>query len=447
MKARTRLSYELDAGTWLIIDKNNGSWVISGFSSSNVPELDEMDGLELLHREYAEFPSYLIINCTNGCNLHCKYCYKQDYVSNRVKPEFLPRAHWEDVLNYCHRLVPNAEPVIEFHGGEPLLFADTVMELADYLKRGLGANVHFTLVTNGTLITREMAEGLAQRRFTVSVSLDGPETVHNENRSDFQRTLAGVDHLRQANCRVRTLSTYTSSTSPHIEDILEFLLTCGFNDGSLRPATLQGVSSQHSSSTPGVFVDANCWLNSSKMVFAWLVRKHVHGVFFGLRETEAWVVNLFSNIREYGCLSFPCSAFHTLVSVNSDGSVCPCDILADHDDVSRAADLDEFANNYSLLLDGWTRQSALPRECLACGFQTICCGGCTGERLAQRGSGEKPEFCDAYAHWILWLVEQYTGSEEARQYIDKVVTLAEGRTGSRRIRNYDSDHTCQSASR
>ncbi len=76
--------------------------------------------------------------------------------------------------------------LLDFYGGEPLLSAG----LIKYISRALnpfaasrGASYGFTLVTNGSLFTRQMAEELVPCGLQgVKISLDGPAETHDRSR-------------------------------------------------------------------------------------------------------------------------------------------------------------------------------------------------------------------------------------------------------------------------
>ena len=75
---------------------------------------------------------------------------------------------------------------INFTGGEPLLRFDFLRELVDHTahvasSRGIPLRCSFG-ITNGTVLPDGMIEFLQRTNHVVSVSLDGPEELHNANR-------------------------------------------------------------------------------------------------------------------------------------------------------------------------------------------------------------------------------------------------------------------------
>ena len=72
-----------------------------------------------------------------------------------------------------------------FFGGEPLLNWDLIQQVTAYVadlaaKRGVGKSLHIT--TNAILLDDERIKFLDDNGFSLIVSLDGPEELHNQMR-------------------------------------------------------------------------------------------------------------------------------------------------------------------------------------------------------------------------------------------------------------------------
>lgn len=101
-----------------------------------------------------------------ACNYKCDYCIQGH---EHVDSEQLP-------LDKFINLLPEKMDleVIEFWGGEPLLYWKTLKPLAEALRKRYGDNFYFYMATNGSLLTYEINEWLIKMGFHVSVSHDGP---------------------------------------------------------------------------------------------------------------------------------------------------------------------------------------------------------------------------------------------------------------------------------
>lgn len=115
---------------------------------------------------------------TERCNLNCSYCFheKNDVV--------LSEEEGKKILTRLKELYPD-EMSITFFGGEPLLFPDTVLKLAQYA-RELWVKSNFHVSTNGTYFDKEMFEKFRELGFRFQISLDGVEEVNKISRGgDF----------------------------------------------------------------------------------------------------------------------------------------------------------------------------------------------------------------------------------------------------------------------
>jgi uncharacterized protein len=172
------------------------------------------------------------------CNLDCSYCYYT------MKPrELYPHTSRfqmsEDVLELYTRQYLEAMPTrCEFgwQGGEPTLAGlDFFRKAIDFQKQygRDGQLVANALQTNGTLLTDEWCEFLAEARFLVGISLDGPAQWHDHFRRDhsgqpsFHRAWAGLELLEKHHVEYNVLVTLNSVNAPHAGDIYRFFVNRG----------------------------------------------------------------------------------------------------------------------------------------------------------------------------------------------------------------------------
>lgn len=145
------------------------------------------------------------------CNLNCDYCYVFKHRDKSWKK--MPTTISDDVINkfaqrlheyICERNITQAN--IIFHGGEPLFIGrDRLIEISDKI-RAICKNdvsISFSLQTNGTLIDEKFLDNCAQRGIGISLSVDGPEKVHNCHRKyhsgqgSFKDVLNAIDLLKK----------------------------------------------------------------------------------------------------------------------------------------------------------------------------------------------------------------------------------------------------------
>ncbi|MGC8976744.1 MAG: radical SAM protein [Candidatus Ratteibacteria bacterium] len=138
-------------------------------------------------------PLMVVWNITGRCNLRCKHCYEDAGILTKGLPEELTI---EEKIKLMEEITKTNIPTFAFAGGEPLM-DPAFWELA---KIGKKAGLYMSINTNGTMITKKVAEKLKEIGFAYyGVSLDGatPE-VHDEFRGvkgAFERALNGIKNL------------------------------------------------------------------------------------------------------------------------------------------------------------------------------------------------------------------------------------------------------------
>jgi len=147
---------------------------------------------------------YLELQITNRCNLQCRHCYIGDGPHQDLSKKQIQRVleQFEEIQGL--RLL--------LSGGEPLLhpyFWEINEILRDYAFRSV-------LLSNGILISREVAKKL--RVHEVQVSLDGMEEGHESLRGKgtFEKTIMAIDHLQEAGMQVSV------ATMIHRRNLSEF---------------------------------------------------------------------------------------------------------------------------------------------------------------------------------------------------------------------------------
>ena len=141
------------------------------------------------------------------CNLDCEYCFFLSKES--LYPGDTFRMGDELARTYVRQLLESQagpEATIAWQGGEPTLmgvdFFRRCVALADEYRRADQSVTH-TIQTNATLLTDEWAEMLAEHRFLVGVSIDGPAEMHDRYRVDkkgrptFAKVMRGVELLNR----------------------------------------------------------------------------------------------------------------------------------------------------------------------------------------------------------------------------------------------------------
>lgn len=152
----------------------------------------------------------LSIEVTTRCNGSCLHCFVRSGISRRSSlPVDLVKGIMVEGYNVGYRH-------LHVTGGEPLLW-EGLFEALDY---GFGVGFKTVLLnTNGTLITEEISKRLADYAgFSMSVSLDGPEDLHDRIRGkgSHTRTMRGIENALKGGNHLTIFTTVTKSLLPEL---------------------------------------------------------------------------------------------------------------------------------------------------------------------------------------------------------------------------------------
>jgi uncharacterized protein len=171
------------------------------------------------------------IQVTRNCNLACGYCFQEH--SGGIIDLSTVETILRRVIAHNLAVDPLSKVIqIYWHGGEPLLagleFFRAVIRLeAQYPELSFDNRIQ----TNGTLMSADMARLLAEYRFQVGFSLDGPKEIHDRYRcfrgsraGSFDAALRGLECYRSCAKvdRVAIIAVITRASIHRAFDLFEF---------------------------------------------------------------------------------------------------------------------------------------------------------------------------------------------------------------------------------
>ncbi len=139
-------------------------------------------------------PTLITISPTQKCNLQCKGCYAASSAGTAATLDY---GHFDRVIRDAKDLWDAHFTVIS--GGEPLLYRDGGKGLFDILEAH--RDNFFMMYTNGTLITAEVADRMAELgNITPAISVEGfeKETDDRRGKGTFKRIEKAMENLRRA---------------------------------------------------------------------------------------------------------------------------------------------------------------------------------------------------------------------------------------------------------
>jgi uncharacterized protein len=344
----------------------------------------------------------------SACNLNCRYCY---YLSKR---DLYPgTSHFlmpDDVLREYIRqhIDASAEDIISFswHGGEPLLagidFYRKALEFQSAFKPA-GKTIMNGIQTNGTLINTEWAGFLAREKFSVGISLDGPEEFHNANRlrgskGTFRKVVDGYELLRQHGITAEILCVVNSQNVKYPVSVYSF-----FKELKPEYITFIPLVEPDSSSANRVSVDT--------------VPSEEFGIFLS-KIFDDWVENDIGKIKIQIFEEALRTAFgqeHTLCIfkkecgavpvIEHNGDFFSCDHFVNERHLQgniMTGQITDFLCSTNQVTFGKSKLSILPKYCLECEVRSMCNGECPKNRFILTPYGEKGlnYLCNGYKYFF-----------------------------------------------
>ncbi len=166
---------------------------------------------------------------TERCNLKCRHCYQEGRNLEELSQDEIYRVIDEisDMLKVWHEDYDlDFSPSFNVTGGEPFLRAG----FFDILERLVQTGFEIYILSNGTCITRDMAQRIvALGVHGVQISLEGPEEIHEHvrGRGSFAAALQGVRNLLQAGVRVSLNATISRLNAGYFPEMVELARALG----------------------------------------------------------------------------------------------------------------------------------------------------------------------------------------------------------------------------
>lgn len=154
-------------------------------------------------------PLLLTLCLTHDCTLRCRYCYAGRKYAHAMTRETAEAAIELGLQEAADR---SCGLDIAFFGGEPLMEWELLQHCHSYLSTRaaeMGIAVRYGITTNGTLLSPDKLEWMAERNYLIGLSLDGSPAMHDTNRrfADGRGSHAAV---REALERINSIPTLRS---------------------------------------------------------------------------------------------------------------------------------------------------------------------------------------------------------------------------------------------
>lgn len=302
----------------------------------------------------------------------------------------------KNVLNYA-----GGYCYIAFQGGEPTLagldFFREAVRLADELNVNK-CRIGWSIQTNGLLLDETWRAFLAENRFLVGISLDGPADIHDLNRIDslgkgtYDRVLRSAQMLTAGGVDTNILCVVTASSAQNFQKIQSFFDRIGFEYQQYIPC-LDPLNEERGTQPWSLTQEGfeqylktafDCWYRDIKAG-----KRKYHRYF------ENLLFMLDGQVPEACGMMGVCSRQYV---VEADGGVYPCDFYAlDQYKLGNLAtdSVEEIDRRREEI--GFVKTSAeIHEDCRACRWFRLCRSGCRRDRdYFENGLG-KNYYCRAY---------------------------------------------------
>lgn len=342
---------------------------------------------------------FLYIVPTVACNLHCTYCHIQHGKEERnacVMEECTLRKGLNIFKKYGGFHGNNSE--IMFYGGEPFLESEFLIT-ALCMIREYSKEVKITIFTNGTLISKKIAEQLKEFEVYVIVSIDGKKESHDKARvthagaGSFEDTVTGYENLQEQDIAVGISLVAGSHNIETLEQDVMYLAE------KYKPLDM-GISTLH------LFKDER---NPNEVSMKKLSEK-LHSVQLLMRENGVYIEHIFRKMRpfvEKSTRMYDCPSCNSKLLITPWNTIGFCEAFMEEE--SYFYDIDTFDLISCLGRKDWMNRIPLTkRSCYMCPAISVCGGGCPYDAFCESGSvcNKDERRCMQSKDMIKWLVKE-----------------------------------------
>lgn len=345
----------------------------------------------------------------SGCNLNCTYCYylEKDKLYQDTSPKMDDETLEEFVKQYIQSQDVH-EVTFVWQGGEPTLlgvdYFERIVRLQD--KYAGKKKIFNALQTNGTFIDSRWAKFLADHRFLVGISIDGPQHIHDKYRkmkngkSAFAETMQGVEQLIRYGVDFNTLSVVNDYNQDFPLEVYHFLKQIGSKFMQFLPVVERKVSYPdkeklkltHHKTTEAEVTKWSCspegYGDFLMEIFDEWVKQDV-GKYF----VQLFDVTLANWVGQNAGLCVHKDYCGDAMVIERNGDVYACDHFV-YPEYFRGnihnKSLKEMYFSADQVMFGQEKKKKLAEKCLNCSVRFACHGDCPKHRFIETNASENP---------------------------------------------------------
>ena len=361
---------------------------------------------------------YLLVKVAARCNINCTYCYWFRDASVYEKPKLMSAAVADKLLLRVEEQIISQSLsgfMMLLHGGEPMLWGvRNVRRLGDgcrAITERTSKPVTLAITTNGLLIDEEWLQCFLDYKISVTLSIDGPAHIHDQQRRTFQGgpTHAKVEHamnlLQSRSIPFGVLAVCDPSREP--AEYVDYFAKAGIDgyDIMFPDATWD----DHPPSIAKFYCDLfDLWLEANR------TKKTIE-----LRSIEAMLTGLLGGNSQTEAIGYGPVEVCTVLT---DGSLEPLDTLRITGEGATRASTNIFDNAIEDIKRDPRWQAArqasidLCETCQACPYMHACGGGYLPHRYSKDNGYDNP---NAYCADLVKIFEHMQAELGDRIYVRK----------------------------
>lgn len=345
---------------------------------------------------------YLRISLTENCNLACKYCFVNKIMDEKNN---MSQELFSDIMTWFIKQNAGKKPLVQYFGGEPLLKFDLIKlgneMLIEAKKKGIIEEYGQEIVTNGTLLSNDMASYLAENDFYISFSLDGTKEFNDKNRIFHDGRGSFNDVINGINIYKKYCKNLSVLITPNNDNIEYF--------GTIIPYFVEELGiTEIAINTPQPYKQG--WeISGDKLARAiqetWLYcNKHV--VRYNTPANN--ILFLINNKipQTFSCMNLTYGQQENTwgIYINSKGRASKCMVECDP---RCSCDFYNFIKNNTVPQDfiEWHFKNPMHDVCTKCPGFNICGGPCSIEQVLSEGR-INPDKCKFVKTMIPWVMER-----------------------------------------
>lgn len=327
---------------------------------------------------------------TNQCNLRCKYCFvdKRDSAMSFDKGKMAIMKIIESALENHFQKIE-----VKFTGGEPLLEFQKILKLIDFARKQIQdkkikIKTRFAIISNGILVTKDVARVLKRKNIYIGVSLDGTEKYHNiqrvfpDGKGSFKAVERGVNNLLREEVSFNIIMTITSRNVENIPVFIRYLFRKNIpfilNFFQENPCAEKSLKAE-----------------TEKLIY--YLRKGYGIISHNSFKKKVVGINNILNRALFTCPHvYGCGAGRNYFTIRPDGRIAVCPMMIENTVGSvEKGDLGRLIKEENPLFEKISVERK--KSCKDCRFKYICAGGCPYLILSQKQDINSPSpYCEVY---------------------------------------------------